>query len=142
VKKPTFSNQPFTSALNDAKMLRFEFGAARTTNLPHHAIAIDQYTVEAGQAGSEQVTLTLSKAAKQLSRAYENQFILGAVEKVNLGGTPVEYEWTELTTVSSTASTVVLARADGSVFVASNKILVYYAYTSVLETAAWPGITT
>ena len=142
VKKPTFSNQPFTTALNDATMLRFEFGAAKATRLPNKAVAIDSFTVTALQAGETSVTLSLSKTAVQLSRAFSSGYVLGAVEKVSLGGTPVEYDWTELTVSSSTASTVVLARADGTVFVESNKILVYYPYISTLETTTWPGATT
>ena len=142
VKKPTFTNQPFTTALNDATMLRFEFGAARFTKLPNKAVAIDTFIVTAGQAGSLQVTLSLSKTALQLSRVFSNQYVLGCVEKQSLGGTPVEYEWVELTVVSSTSNSVTLARADGSVFVVSNKIMVYYPYSSVLETTTWPGATT
>ncbi len=141
VKKPTFTNQPFTTALNDATMLRFEFGAARFTKLPNKAVAIDRFTVTEAQAGQAQATLTLSKTALQLSRVFNNQYVLGAVEKVSLGGTPVEYDWTELTVVSSTSNSVVVARADGSTFVADNRILVYYAYESVLETTTWPGAT-
>jgi hypothetical protein len=141
VKKPTFTNQPFTTALNDATMLRFEFGAARFTKLPNKAVAIDKFTVTEGQAGA-QITLSLSKTALQLSRVYNNNFVLGAVEKVSLGGTPVEYDWNELTVVSSTSNSVVLARADGTDFVADSKIMVYYPYTSVLETTTWPGATT
>lgn len=143
VKKPVFNNQPWSTTLNDAVMLRFEFAAARFTKLPRTAIAIDQYTVSAPQAGSPTLTLSgLSKTALQLSRAYSNQFVLGVVEKVSLGGTPVEYDWTELIVQSSTASSVVVARADGSIFVAANKVLVYYSYLSTLETGSWPGQTT
>ncbi len=142
VKKPTFSNQPFTTALNEATMLRFEFGAAKATRLPNKATAIDIFTVSGVQAGELQLTLTLSKTAVQLSRAFSSGYVLGAVEKVSLGGTPVEYEWTELTVVSSTSASVIVARADGSVFIENNKILVYYPYISVLETSPWPGATT
>ena len=142
VKKPVFSNQPFTTTLNDAVNLRYEFGASKFTKLPRTAVAIDRFTVSAIQAGQTQITLSLSKTALKLSRAFNNAFVLGCVEKVSLGGTPEEFEWTELTVVSSTASSVVLARADGSLFVQSNKVLVYYSYTSTLETSAWPGATT
>jgi len=142
VKRPTFSNQPFTTAVNDVMMMRLEFGAARATRLPNKAVAIDVFTVSGVQAGETQLTLTLSKTALQLSRVFSNNYVLGCVEKVSLGGTPVEYDWTELTVVSSTSASVVVARADGTVFVESNKILVYYPYTSVLETTTWPGATT
>jgi len=135
VKRPVFTNQPYTTNLNDATVLRWEFSAARFVKLPHSACAIDIF---ASVVGATQV-LTLTKTALQLSRTFASGYVLGATERLDLGSDA--YEWVELTIVSSTDDTVTVERADGTALEAGNKIAVYYAYESTSETDTWPGQT-
>jgi hypothetical protein len=133
VKRPTFNNHPYPTNLNDSVILRWEFAASTFVKLPHHACAIDTFTLE---EGANQV-LSLSKSAVQLR---DGSYVLGAVEKVSLGGTPAKYEYLELTVSGSTSSACTVARGDGT-SLGDGIVLVYYAYVSTSETAEWPGQT-
>jgi len=145
VKKPVFTNNPFTTTLNDATTLRFEFAASRMVKLPHKAIQIDKFTSKVTAADGIQ-KLTLSGTALKLSRRFTttagvNSYVLGVAERQAKGTTPEEYDWVELDVTVATATEITCKHADGTAFAAGNTILAYYAVAPTVVSTTWPGDT-
>lgn len=137
VKKPVFNTHPYTTTLNDAVMLRFEFSASLFVKMPQHGTAIDEFEITAGETS---VTVPFAKTPAKLM---DGTYVLGACERYILGTVNgvTKYEYRELAVTSSTGTTnCVLARTNGLAFEANTHGLLYYAYVSANETAAWPGV--
>ena len=141
VINPVFHTQPFTTALNDATVSRFEFAATRMVKAPSRPIVCDKFLYNA--AAGAKLKLTLSRVPRALSHSFLDAtgaqgYVLGVAAKIAKStSAPYAWAWEELKIESSASAgmDIVVSRAvTGDTFAAQGGapmvLMAYYVQDS------------
>jgi hypothetical protein len=129
---PTYTNFPFPTTLDGNTSIRLEFSAIRGVKLPNHAVGYS--VLDSSAAATTYNTYAGARTPVQLSRKFENGYVLAAVERVkDVGSALNEYTWNYLCQRNDLTTPTSLVLRDTPTAGTGNQLVVYYAYTSTTE---------